>query len=558
MLGSSRVVAALVALAILGASCDGDSTRGDNPDGDRSPTRTAGRPGKGWFARACGLPVDQLRRIRRGLFPGRSPEVVFVPKAPNYGGTFSYTSHSGPWGFVQEVPLVFYGPGFIRSQGPISVDREVTVADLAPTLAELLDVDLPEVIPGRAVTEALVAEEERPGRPRFVLVLVWDGGGTNVLQEWPDAWPALESLIERGTSIASATVGSSPSVTPAIHANIGTGAFPRQHGIVDIPIRQGDSLVGSYDSLSPRYLRVRTLGDVFDVVTGNRAEVGMLAERDWHLGMVGHGAQIAGGDKDVAVITGGHGDLETNPDYYSLPQYLHDVPLLDAREVQEADLEDGKQDSAWMGHPIAGPNSVMLFRNPASVDYQTRLLKAIFEREGYGTDDVPDLFFTNYKQPDLIGHSWNMVNPEMQSILGFVDDALAELVRFLDRRVGKERWVLALTADHGQTPSPNVTDAWPIATTELQADIAARFDLKSEELFQGRRVSGLWINPDAIDSGIKPAHVAREMLGYTLGENIAEDKEIPAGYEGRLDEPLLDAAFPAAATSRALKCALRR
>jgi hypothetical protein len=558
MFGSMHVIGALVALALLSASCDGQSSNVGNPREERSPTRSAGRPAKGWFARACELPVDQVRRVRRGLFPGRSPEVVLVPKAPNYVGTVSYTTHSGPWDFVQEVPLVLYGPGFIRSRGSISLDREVSVADLAPTLAELLDVELPESVRGQPVAEALLPSEERSGRPRFVLVLVWDGGGTNVLEEWPDSWPTLRTVIEGGTSVTGATVGSSPSVTPAIHATIGTGSFPRQHGIVDIPIRRGDLLIPAYDSLSPRYLRVPTLGDVFDVATGNRAEVGMLAERDWHLGMVGHGSQAADGDRDVAVITGGDGDLITNPDYYSLPQYLHGIPLLDEREVQEADLEDGKQDSAWMGHPIAGPNSVMLMRNPASVDYQTRLLKAIFTREGYGMDEIPDLFFTNYKQPDLIGHSWNMVNPEMQSILGFVDDALAELVRFLDRRVGRQRWVLALTADHGQTPSPSVTKAWPIGITELQVDIAARFELDPEELFQGRRVSGFWLHPDAIDRGIKPAHVARELQGYTLGENIPDDKSIPAGYEDRLDEPLLDAAFPAESTARVLKCALKR
>lgn len=552
----TRTLTSLLAAALLATACTATSgTESDRPS-EVNPSSTP-PPSESWFRAACGLPADQLRRINRGLFPGRSPEVVIVPKAPHYFGTFSYTSHSGPWDYVQEVPLVFYGPGFIRAQGTISLDREVTVADLAPTLAELLSVRLPRRASGRAVTEALVPEAQRPGKPRLVLVVVWDGGGWNVLNRWPGAWPTFRSLMQKGASVADATVGSSPSVTPAIHANIGTGTFPRQHGIIDIPLRQGEALVAAYEGLSPQYLEVPSLGDVHDRATGNRANVGMLAERDWHLGMVGHGAFLPGGDKDVAVITGGDGALMTNPEFYSLPGHLLEVPLLEDDELRQVDAEDGRQDSAWMGHPIMGEDAIMLMRNPASVDYQTRLLKSLLDREGYGEDGVPDLFFTNYKQPDLIGHSWNMVNPEMRSILRHVDDGLKELVAFLESHVGERRWVLALTADHGQTPLPETTGAWPINMTEFQKDIARGLGLSAEELFQGQRITGLWIAPEAIARGIRPRQVAAAILDYRLGDNIGDGDHLPAEYQARRGERLFAAAFPSEATRRALRCALK-
>jgi hypothetical protein len=71
-------------------------------------------------ARACALPKSQLLRIWRGFDPERSEDIIIVPKEPNYIGSFAVTSHTGPWDYVQQVPLVLYGPGFIRANGQIA------------------------------------------------------------------------------------------------------------------------------------------------------------------------------------------------------------------------------------------------------------------------------------------------------------------------------------------------------------------------------------------------------------------------------------------------------
>ncbi len=559
----SRNLAITIALALL-VSCTsgaGEEPAASTGQANASPvsdTVVAGSPGGTAFESACGLSRSVLQTLRRGYFAGRSPEIVTVPRAPNFFGSFTATTHSGPWDYLQEVPLALYGPGFIQSYGDLTLDRPVTLADLAPTLAELVDMPWPRDRPGRPLTEALVPEDSRPSpTPSVIVVVVWDGGGWNVLNRWPDQWPVLAGLMDEGTSVQGVRVGSSPSVTPAIHATIGTGAFPKQHGIVDILLRDGESVAGSWDEQSPTYLQVPTLADLYDFDTDNRAEIGMVAEKGWHLGMIGRGAAMEGGDKDHAVMGDIPGRLYTNPDLYSLPSYLQEVEGYDD-DVRTVDLSDGRIDSSWQGHEMLDdPEEARL--TPVFSLYQNRLIKELFEREGYGDDAVTDLFFTNYKQMDLIGHAWNMTEPEESDAIRYSDEALGDLVVYLNAEVGADEWVMVVTADHGQTPLASTNGAWPIDVNEMGNDAASKFSLESPELIQAQRPSAMWLNSRVVkEADISYKEISEFLLDYTVGDNVSDDATVPAEYEDRMSEPVFEAAFPYTWMPQVWDCALTR
>ena len=76
-----------------------------------------------------------------------------------------------------------------------------------------------------------------PTPPKVVVTFVIDGGGWNVLGHWPDAWPNLRRLMAEGATYRNAIMGSFPAVTACAHATIGTGAFPRTHGITGHNVR---------------------------------------------------------------------------------------------------------------------------------------------------------------------------------------------------------------------------------------------------------------------------------------------------------------------------------
>ena len=547
-----RPVSALVGVVLLSAC-----TSGEGVD-QRSPieqTKTVAHAG--WFESACSLPIEQLRRIRRGYVPRRSPDVTVVPREPNFFGSFSNTTHSGPWDYLQSVPLVFYGPGFIKEQGRIDLDREVTVADLAPTIAELVDAPFPSNRSGRPITEALVPPDQRPGAPALVLTVVWDGGGTNVLQQWPRAWPFLRSLMRKGTSV-DATVGSSPSVTPAIHTTIGSGAFPRQHGIVSIEMRDGAKLVKSFGESTPNYLEVPSLADIYDLSTGNRAMIGMFAEKNWMLGMVGHGAHLPGGDKDIAVMMAESGSrLHSNETWYSLPAYVNDVPGFEDL-LRQVDIEDGEADGLWLDRDTL-TDLAETPKSPAWVLHQTKIVKEVLAREDFGADEVGDLFFVNYKQIDHWGHLFNMLGPEVQGTIRYTDAALKDLVRFMNRRIGRNRWVVAVTADHGQTPLSDGTRAWPIDMRYLQRSMAKHFSVSAAKLFQGERPNGFWLHGKTMKrAGLTTEDVARFLFGYRLRDNIAGKARVPAMYTDRRKSRLFAAAFPSNELDRIWRCARSR
>jgi hypothetical protein len=513
------------------------------------------RPARNWLQAGCRLPLDYLRRIRRGYFQDRSPDVVMVPREPNFFGGFTSTTHSGPWPYVQEVPLVFYGPGVIEPVGEVHVDREATLVDLSPTLAKLLDQPWPGDRPGRALDGVDYVEGARP--PKLILNLVWDGGGWNVLHQWPHAWPTLRRFMKKGASVQDVTVGTSPSVTPASHATMGTGTWPRVHGIIDIPQREGEQIVSSFPATSPRLLNVSTFADRYDLATDNEAKVGMIAYLYAHLGMMGHGAQWPGGDADVAVIAdGGPGELITNDDYYYLPPYLQTVPGYD-EDLDEVDRSDGRADEQWMGHDLSQLD--IQRHSPVWELYQTRLLESLIEQEGYGDDRVTDLLFVNYKEIDDAGHNWNMLNPEMRSTLQYADRVLGRLEKFLDDTVGKGEWMLTMTADHGQAPDPRAVGAWPIRMQVLTKDLAEHFDAPEEDVILDERPVGIWMNRSgSVEHAVSEGDVANWLIDYRLEDNVPLTETLPAQYEERAREPVLAAAFPGRKMGRIWRCATER
>lgn len=520
------------------------------PASDGDSGRAAGAPSGEWLERSCTLPPEIVKRIRRDHFPGRSPELIAVPEEPNYFGGVIGTSHSGPWDYVQEVPLVFYGPGHIRSQGQIVADHEPTVTDIAPTLAELLGHDFPNDRPGRAVSDAL-----HPGTapPKLVVVVVWDGGGMNTLRAFPRAWPNLRRVMRSGTWIE-ATVGSSPSVTPAIHTNIGTGAYPSQHGIVDIDIRIGDDTIDSFQNGSPQHIEVPTLGDLYDVTTDNKALVGMFGTNAWHYGMMSRGSFHPGGDKDIAALVATDGSsLIGHRNWYSFPSYLNEVGDFDDA-IRTTDQEDGQLDSLWMGNDVLS-NTYDAKQTPALAIYTTEVIESMLEREGFGRDDVTDLFFVNYKPIDLVGHRWNMLSPEGESVLRQSDEELGELEAFLDGLVGSGNWVMALTADHGQTPTANETTAWPIDMTELEADIADRFGDAPSKLFDRTRPGHFWLDAPTMEgAGITQGEIADFISDYRLEANTSRSRPLTEKYAGRADKRLFSGAWPSRFTDDVWGC----
>ena len=553
-LNLARFAAALVACSVL-AGCVSSGSDEMEPAPQRFEARSSFETNDP-IERACALDVEILRRIKRGHHPELSEDVLIVPREPNFIGTFDFTSHSGPWDYLQNIPLVLYGPDHIVASGrPVSAPARTV--DVYPTAAELVGTEV-DPRDGRILDEAVV---EGADAPKLVVVVVWDGAGRNTLEQWPGRWPNLARLEREGTSYVDAIVGSSPSVTSSVHSSLGTGSFPRTHLVTGNSVRGPDGeLVDVYAGNDADDLNGETFADQIDAAFGNASQVGLLGWKNWHIGMMGHGAAIPGGDLDeLALLHYGDGvEVAGNPDAFDSPSFPAEI--LDVEdEIDDLDRADGAIDQTWLGHDIGvepGESSWDMYSNPAWAEFQGELVVWMLGEGGYGRDEVPDFFFTNFKMTDLAGHQWSVDSPETAAVLEAQDRALGEIVEFLDEEVGD--YALVLTSDHGHSPSPQTTGAWPIVQNELVTDLDAAFDVpEGRSLVQDSAAWGFFLDVELMQElGMDEDDVATFINGYTVSDNWSD--ELPDAYVERADEQVFSAAFTSDQLGEALRCARDR
>lgn len=538
----ARRAFAVALVVILGLGIWQLTRGGDPPPAERLSASDRTFDSNDPMTRACALDQAFLVRLWRGHHRTHSEDVTTVPQAPNYSGSFGVTSHSGPWQYVQNIPLVLYGPEHIAAAG--TVDRPASITDVFPTIGTLAQVDLPTRA-GSELTEAIRSDHP----PRLTVVVVWDGVGRNVLEYHSDAWPNLKRIERDGTSYLGATVGSSPSITPATHSSLGVGDFPRAHGVTAIEYRTDEGDVrGAFAGKDPTDLALTTFGDEIDLTLDNEPRVGMLAWKSWHIGMLGHGSATPGGDADELALINGHGQITGNPSLYSTPTGLAELEPRLPQLAAELDEDDGKLDGKSLGHDV-----LEMHDNPAWVNYESELLLAMLTEGDYGRDAVPDLFVTNFKITDIVAHQYSMDSQEEEAALRAQDAALGDLIDYLDEEV--HDYVVIVTADHGNTPSPSRSGAWPVLQGQLQEDVDASFDVpKDESLIEQTSAGGPFLDRDVMRKlDVSTADVAEFLNGYTIADNW-NDSELPEGYENRGEENVFSAVYPSDWIDRVIRC----
>ncbi len=522
MISPRSKLAAFLLCAILAACTSGQ-------DGSDDTTRAGGG------TKPCASSSELVSLTRRGYFPGRSPDILVIPREPNFIGAPANPPHTGPWRFLVNVPLVLYGPGFVQAGGRISTPAEMV--DLAPTAASLIGFDAWPQRDGRVLTQSL---SETTEKPRLIVTIVWDGAGWNALQSHSERWPFLSSLMNKGTTYTNFSIGSSPSVTPPVHATLGTGVYPNRHGITGVSQRtSGTKLVDPWASFDPRLLRVATLADLYDRALSNQPLAGMVARVNWHLGMIGHGASHPGGDRDEVLLLDHSGEAVGNDVDYESPPITE--PDLLERFSNDLDAEDGKIDALWRGRSLDDP--AVRGNSPAFTRYQGLMLRRMIDRVGFGSDEIPDLLYVNMKETDLSYHAWGMASPEVGDAMAAQDEELRLLTRQLDERVGAGRWVVMLTADHGLMPDPERSGGYPIKGQEVLDDINARFDGvdNDADLAYHLTAYGAYIDEDELAlNKVTHAAIGKWLAGYTLGEN-ATDSGLSGRWEARKSERLFAA-----------------
>ena len=367
-------------------------------------------------------------------------------------------------------------------------------------------------------------------RPRLVLLIVADQFRYDYLERFGDLFgeKGLKRLMREGASWVEANYDHFPTYTAPGHATLLTGAYPAVNGIVgnEWPDRETGKKVSSVSDettvvlggaqpetgASPRRLLASTLGDELRLSTNDRSKVIAISLKD-------RAAILpAGRHANAAYWFSPTSGSMVSSDYYfkQLPAWVTKFNsqrpadkffkakwerLLPPEEYEKRAGADAPpwEDIGKVGgttnsfpHTITGGASEtgLAFYDevqfsPFGNELELSFAKQTIEEEGLGSDEDPDVLSISFDANDYVGHRYGPYSQEVMDITLRFDQQVAQLLDFVDSRIGLSNTIVVFTADHGVAPGPKHVIASGLAAgrvdyAEIQrrvrAAISARYN----------------------------------------------------------------------------------
>lgn len=333
--------------------------------------------------------------------------------------------------------------------------------------------------------------------PRLLVGIVVDQMRADYIYRYWDNFGegGFKRLLREGSFQRDAHYNYALTHTGPGHASIYTGTTPRDHGIMmnDMFIRstgkmmncvqddnvRGVEVDGPRSQRSPLNLLSSTIADELERRTDGRSITVGVAFKD-------RGAILPmgrTGDAAYWFFDDEAGSFATSTWYRSeLPGWLRAFNarglvaeqlsttwdlLLPRERYHQVLPDDNPYESPLPGAtratlPLdiaaayaASNKSPWLIRGvPGALRITTELALAALEGEGMGQDDITDLLAISYGATDELGHEMGPRSLEVEDMYLRLDRELERLLKELDRRVGRDRYTLFLTADHAAVDVP--------------------------------------------------------------------------------------------------------
>ncbi|MGX9349712.1 alkaline phosphatase family protein [Shimia sp. W99] len=98
--------------------------------------------------------------------------------------------------------------------------------------------------------------------------------------------------------------------------------------------------------------------------------------------------------------------------------------------------------------------TTLLTLSPAGDELTVDFAKALIDAEELGQDDIPDYLSVSLSSTDYVGHIFGPSSLEAEDNIRRLDDTLARLLAHVDARVGLDKTLVVLSADHGGPDNP--------------------------------------------------------------------------------------------------------
>ncbi len=307
--------------------------------------------------------------------------------------------------------------------------------------------------------------------PRLIVVVVIDMFPAYFLTHFREQFgpDGFQRLRREGAYFASCFYPYAITVTAPAHATLATGTTPNRHGITSniwYDSQQGrivqaieDSaapLVGGTGDIagySPRRLIGTTFSDELRLATSGQGKVFGVALKDrsaiLSTGHAANGAYWYNHRSGKIVTSRYYGEelpswVVTFNQKRSAASYYGKEWAANGTTFVRLTTDSGAPDARFYDQFEDTP-----YGNEMTVEFAQELL----EQEKLGGDAVTDLLFIGLSANDYVGHRWGPYSPQVADLTQHTDALLARLLMFLDQKVGRGNYWLALSADHGVAPT---------------------------------------------------------------------------------------------------------
>ncbi len=376
------------------------------------------------------------------------------------------------------------------------------------------------VLAGIAVLAApptRTAKAAEPARPKLVVVLVVDQMRADYVDKFRGQWTGgLKRLVEEGAWFRNAAYPYAATETCVGHATIATGALPATHGIVGnswwdrdtqkivnctadagaknmgyagASVKGGDSATRLAVPTFAAQLRLQSGGTTRVVALSLKARAAIL---------------LAGKRADAMIWFDGESGAWATSDAYGAAAFAEEYAKahparedygktwalsLPASAYLYDEAATGALPPAGWGltfpHPLrgkadsTGPDAAFYTEWEASPYGDMALVRmgeAAVDALRLGQSSGTDFLGISFSSLDYVGHAFGPHSREIQDILACLDRDLGELFAYLDEKVGRGNYVVALSADHGVAPIPKDTkktggDAGWLKVSEVQESV---------------------------------------------------------------------------------------
>lgn len=294
-------------------------------------------------------------------------------------------------------------------------------------------------------------------------------------------------LINEGTEFSYVNHISAPTLTGPGHASIYTGTVPFYHGIVGdnwYNARTQEEVYCVYDAkhvtvgsssangnCSPNKLRTNTIGDILKLSNNGASRVFSVSLKD--ASAVIPGGKMADGVYWYDAYLGGF--ITSNYYRSELPEWVTDFNEKNyVKKLMKDDWELKEKEKKYVvSAPDDGFGEVDVFKEgkttfphvfddltesekkekilytPAGNTLLSKFVEELIDEEKLGAYGVTDMLTISYSSPEFIGSAYGPNSMEIHDTYIRLDQEIEELLKMLDKNIGKGQYLLFLTSDHG-------------------------------------------------------------------------------------------------------------